>query len=320
MATILVTGPNGFVGSRVVPALAAAGHRVVGLVRTADVATDLLARLDPADRAVTETRIGDVTRIETLRAALTGIDAVVHLVAIPRDRDGGASLRLVNTEGTRNVIVAMRDAGVRRLVHLGALGIADDPDLHYASSKARAERLVAESGLDWTILKPSLMFGPGDGFFNVIAGLARLSPVVPLPGLGRSRFQPLAVVDLARIVVAVLGRAEAIGRTFEVGGPRWWTYREIVGEVLRAMGTHRLVLPLPVPLIALVAASAETVGLPFPVASDQLRQLGLDNVTEPTAVRDAFGFEPLDMSGRLGYLRLRPKDQLAQAGDGTIAG
>jgi uncharacterized protein YbjT (DUF2867 family) len=311
MATVLVTGANGFVGSNVVPALAGDGRHVVALVRTEAHARDLLDRLTDVDRGRVETRLGDVTRIETLRSALAGVDAVVHLAAIPRDRNGGASLRLVNTEGTRNVVVAIRDAGVRRLVHLGALGITDDPELHYASSKAKAERIVAESGLDWTILEPSLLFGPGDGFFNLIANLVRMSPgLVPMAGLGRSRFQPFAVSDLARVVVDVLGQPDAFVRVFELGGPRWWTYREIVGEVLDAMGAHRLVVPVPVPLVALVARSAELVGLPFPVASDQLRQLALDNVTELDAVPRAFGFEPLDMAGRLGYLRRRPRDQV----------
>jgi uncharacterized protein YbjT (DUF2867 family) len=311
MATVLVTGANGFVGSNVVPALAGDGRHVVALVRTEAHARDLLDRLTDVDRGRVETRLGDVTRIETLRSALAGVDAVVHLAAIPRDRNGGASLRLVNTEGTRNVVVAIRDAGVRRLVHLGALGITDDPELHYASSKAKAERIVAESGLDWTILEPSLLFGPGDGFFNLIANLVRMSPgLVPMAGRGRSRFQPFAVSDLARVVVDVLGQPDAFVRVFELGGPRWWTYREIVGEVLDAMGAHRLVVPVPVPLVALVARSAELVGLPFPVASDQLRQLALDNVTELDAVPRAFGFEPLDMAGRLGYLRRRPRDQV----------
>ena len=132
-----------------------------------------------------------------------------------------------------------------------------------------------------------------------------------MPGLGESRFQPLAVADLARVVVDVLERPDALVRVFELGGPRWWTYREIVEEVLRSLGAHRLIVPVPVPLIMLVAEASELVGLPFPVAADQLRQLGLDNVTEPTAVRDAFGFEPLDMAGRLDYLKLRPKEQRA---------
>jgi NADH dehydrogenase len=313
MSTILVTGANGFVGSYVVPALVQAGHRVVALVRSPEGEAALLARLDVGERRSVEVRRGDVTRLDTLAAALDRTDspdAVVHLAAIPRDWNGGASLRLVNTEGTRNVVAAMRDRGVRRLVHLGALGVADDPRLEYASSKAKAERIVAESGLDWTILEPSLLFGPRDGFFNIVASLVRVSPgIVPVAGAGTSRFQPLAISDLARIVVAVLERDDAIGRTYELGGPRYWTYREIVAEVVRAMGAHRLLVPVPVPLVALVARSAELVRLPFPVASDQLRQLDLDNVTALDAVPEAFGFAPLDMQGRLGYLRRRVRDQ-----------
>ena len=156
-----------------------------------------------------ETRIGDVTRPATLAPAMAGVDAVVHLVAIPRDFNGGADLRLVNTEGTRSVVAAMKEAGVRRLVHMGALGVVDDPALHYASSKAKAEALVRDSGLGWTILKPSLQFGEGDGFFNIVAGLVRLSPgVVPVPGDGKARFQPIHVDDVAAVVVRAIARSD----------------------------------------------------------------------------------------------------------------
>jgi uncharacterized protein YbjT (DUF2867 family) len=310
MSTILVTGASGFVGSHVIPVLLERGHRVLALVRSDDAGASVHRRLDPADAERVELRIGDVTDRASLPGALAGTDAVVHLVAVPRDWDGGATLRLVNTEGTRNLIAAMTTAGVRRLVHQSALGVEDDPALHYASSKAKGERLVRESDLDWTILKPSLLFGPRDGFFNIIASLVRWSPgVVPIAGRGDSRFQPLAIVDAARIVADVLDRPDTIRQTYELGGPRIWTYREIVAEVIRAMGAHRLVIPMPVPLVALVARSAELVRLPFPVASDQLRQLRLDNVATLDAVPAAFGFAPLDMAGRLGYLRERPRDQ-----------
>ena len=181
-----------------------------------------------------EIRIGDVTRPDTLAPALAGVDAVVHLVAIPRDFNGGADLRLVNTEGTRAVVAAMRAAGVRRLVHMGAMGVEDDPTLHYASSKAKAEALVRESGLDWTILKPSLQFGEGDGFFNIIAGLVRLSPG-RRPGPGR-RLGPLpADPRRRRRGGRRSGRSPTRRRSaasFELGGPRYWTYREITREVL----------------------------------------------------------------------------------------
>jgi uncharacterized protein YbjT (DUF2867 family) len=310
MSTILLTGATGFVGSHVLPALLADGHDVRALVRTDGARARVLGRLEPELQGRLTFATGDVTHAGGLDAAVAGVDAVVHLVALPRDWDGGASLRLVNTEGTRNVVVAAKAAGVRRFVHLGALGVEDDPRLHYASSKARAEALVRESGLDWTILKPSLLFGERDGFFNILAGLVRMSPlVVPVPGDGRSRFQPLAIEDLARAVVLSLKDPATVGRNLELGGPRIWTYREILAEVLGALDTHRMIVPMPVPLISLVAGAAELVRLPFPVATDQLRQLRLDNVGPLTGFRDAFGFEPLDMAGRLGYLRRRLRDQ-----------
>src|SRR5687768_2655802 len=138
MTTILVTGANGFVGSHLVPALIDAGHDVRALVRSDAAGDTVRRRLAPAQRERLGITIGDVTRPETLPATLDGVDAVLHLVAIPRDWDGGASLRLVNTEGTRFILRAVADAGVRRFVHLGAMGVVDDPALNYASTKAKA--------------------------------------------------------------------------------------------------------------------------------------------------------------------------------------
>jgi len=322
MSTILLTGASGFVGSHVLPALLDAGHRVVALSRTPKTGETILRRLSPDRRDGVEIRYGDVTDPATLPAVVAGVEAVVNLVAIPRDRDRGASLRLVNTEGTRNIVEAARAAGVRRFVHQGAMGVEDDPALHYASSKARAERIVADTDLDWTILKPSLLWGERDGFFNIIAGLVRWSPgLVPVPGSGGARFQPLWIADLARVHVAVLADpAATVGRTFELGGPRYWTYREITREVMRAMGRPGIIVPMPVPLISLVAGAAELVRLPFPVATDQLRQLRLDNIGPLDTVEREFGFEPADMAGRIGHVRRRMRDQEPATDRGRAAG
>jgi NADH dehydrogenase len=310
MSTILVTGPSGFVGSHVVPELIAGGHRVVALVRNDDAGRTVLSRLSADQRPAVELRQGDVTRPETLPDALVGVDAVVHLVAIARDWNKGAELLVVNTEGTRSIVEAAKSSGVRRFLHLGALGVVDEPTLHYARSKAKAERIVAESGLDWTILKPSLLWGERDGFFNIVADLVRMSPgIVPVPGDGRSRFQPLAVRDLATIARLSLERSETIGRTYELGGPRYWTYREITREVCAAIGKRRAIVPMPVPLIRLVASSSELVHLPFPVASDQLRQLRLDNIGPLDTVEREFGFAPQAMEGQLGYLQRKKRAQ-----------
>ncbi len=313
MSTILVTGASGFVGSHLVPVLLAAGHRVVALARTPTAGEIVVGRLPASVRSGVETRIGDVTRPDSLAPAFGGIDAIVHLVAIPRDFRGGADLRLVNTEGTRAVVAAMRETGVRRLIHMSAMGVEDVPDLHYASSKAKAEAIVRDSGLDWTILKPSLQFGEGDGFFNIIAGLVRISPgIVPVPGSGGARFQPIHAGDVATVVTRSLADPTTVGGTFELGGPRYWTYREITREVLTALGKKRAIVPMPVPLIRLVAATAELVHIPFPVATDQLRQLRLDNIGPLDLIPTRFGFQPRPMEGALGYLRAKARDQVVQ--------
>jgi uncharacterized protein YbjT (DUF2867 family) len=310
MSTVLVTGASGFVGGHLLPELLGAGHRVVALVRSAGSGTKVTGRLPPALAANVDLRIGDVDRPATLPAALAGVDAVVHLVAIPRDRSGGRQLLAVNLDGTRNLVAAMQASGVARLVHLGALGVEDREELHYAKSKARAERAVRESGLEWTILKPSLLFGPGDGFFNIVADLVRLSPgIVPVPGDGKSRFQPLHVGDLALCLRLSVERPATVGNAYELGGPRIWTYREITAEVCRAMGRRRVIVQMPLPLIRLVAGAAEAVHLPFPVATDQLRQLALDNVGPLDGVHAAFGFVPRKMEGELQYLRHRKAQQ-----------
>jgi len=310
MATVLVTGASGFVGSHVVPELISGGHRVLALVRTGEAGRRVLDRLPAMARDSVDLRTGDVNDASGLGPALAGADAIVHLVALPRDLDGGKSLTRVNVEGTGNVIGAAKAAGIHRLVHLGALGVVDDPQLHYASSKARAEALVAASALDWTILKPSLMWGERDGFFNIVAGLVRISPgLVPVPGDGQSRFQPISVSDLAVAVRLSVERPATIGQRFELGGPRYWTYREITQEVLRGMGKRRKVIPMPVALISLVAGTAERLHIPFPVATDQLRQLKLDNIGPLDSYETAFGIAPTDMAGNLGYLARKVRDQ-----------
>ena len=310
MSTVLVTGANGFVGSHAIPSILDAGHQVVALVRDDAGADEVVRRVPDGSLASVTVRRGDVTRPATLSEALAGVDAVLHLAAVARDWDGGQTLRLVNTEGTRNVIAAMHAAGVDRLVHVGALGVRDEPDLHYASSKAKAMALVRESGLRWTILAPSLLFGPRDGFFNLLAGLVRLSPgVVPITGRGTARFQPLAIGDLARACAVALADDGFAGRELLLGGPRYWTYREIVQEVLRGMAARRILVPMPVSVIRLVAGLAETVRLPFPVATDQLRQLRYDNIGPLDSVRSGFGFDPRPMEGGLTHLRQRLADQ-----------
>jgi NADH dehydrogenase len=294
----------------VLPALLNAGHSVTALVRSEARATALLARV-AASPGKLETRIGQVNDRASLDAAMVGCDAVVHLVALPRDWNDGADLERVNAVGTATVVAAAEAAGIKRFIHLGALGVQERPELHYASSKARGEGFVRASSLEWTILKPSLIWGERDGFFNIVAALVKIpAPAVPVPGNGKSRFQPVWVGDVARAIVQVLDTPKgSIKASFELGGPRYWTYTEITQEVARALGKRRIIIPMPVPLITLVARISEAIRLPFPVATDQLRQLALDNIGATDAVERELGFAPVDMGGRLGYLKRKISKQ-----------
>lgn len=310
MVRVLITGASGFVGSHVLPALLADGHTVRALVRDDRATALVLGRLSPEQRASVTFATGDVTVPATLIDATAGVDAIVHLVALPRDLNGGRDLERVNLDGTRNTLAAAAASGVTRLVHLGAMGVTNNPNLHYAGSKARAEDAVRTSALRWTILKPSLLWGERDGFFNILATLVRYSPgVVPMVAGQRSQFQPLWIGDLARAVQLSLSDETTVGRAIELGGPNLWTYRQMMAEVVRGMGRRRLLMPVPLPLIKAIARVAEAVHVPFPVASDQLRQLAYDNAAALDSVHQAFAFDPRPMAGNLGYLRSRLRDQ-----------
>lgn len=290
---VAVIGATGFVGSHLVAHLQRSGHRVRAVSRSG-------ARPAGWGELVTA-HAADVATGVGLDAAIYGAEGVVHLVAIPRE-SRGRSFEAVNVEGTRQVVEAARRAGVRRFVHLSAMGVTDDPRLEYLSSKWRGEQVVRESGLSWVILRPSLLFGEGDGFFSLIrTTLTWWSPgVVVIPGDGRERFQPLSVDDLAIGIERCLLDEDRSGTTYELGGPEQLTYREIVDRVMRVTGKRRLKLNMPVPLISALTAVTDLVLPIFPVSHDQIRSLGRPNYTEPDAFSTAFGVEPRPF--RLDYL------------------
>ena len=290
---IAIVGATGFVGSHLVPHLVEAGHRVTAVSRTG-------RRLAGWTDAV-DARAADVTTGNGLDEALAGADAVVHLVAIPRESKG-RRFEEVNVGGTRHVVEAAQRAGIRRFVHLSVLGVVDDPKLRYLQSKARGEQIVRESPLDWVVLRPSLMFGEGDGFFNIVKTTLRYwSPgVVAIPGKGDTRFQPLSANDLAIAVERSLADTDRAGSVYELGGPAWLTYRQIVDEVMRVTGMRRLKLPIPIPLIDALTAVTDRILPVFPVTHDQIGSLQRQNYTDRDAFERAFGVKPRPLD--LGYL------------------
>ena len=287
---IAVVGATGFVGSHLVPHLVEAGHEVIAISRDG-------RRLAGWGAEVTA-RPAEIGHAD-LDAALAGAEAAVHLAAIPRE-SRGRTFDDVNVRGTQRVVEAAERAGVKRLVHLSVLGVAEDPRLRYLHSKWRAEEAVRSSGLDWVVLRPSLMFGTGDGFFRLVRTTLRWwSPgIVVIPGAGDARFQPLSVDDLAIAVEKSLADAGRGRSIYEIGGPAWLSYREIVDAVMAATGMRRLKLGMPIQLISALTAVTDRVLPIFPVSHDQIQSLERPNFTEVDAFERAFGVvpRPLDLS------------------------
>ena len=290
---IAVVGATGFVGSHLIPYLVASGHRVIAISRS--------GRRLPDWTDEVEARAADITA-DDLDEPLAGADGVVHLAAIPRET-GGRRFDDVNVRGTRRVVQAAERIGVSRFVHLSVLGVADDPKLAYLYSKWRGEQAVRSSELDWIVLRPSLMFGTGDGLFNLVKTTLRWwSPgVVAIPGSGDTRFQPLSADDLAIAVEKSLTDADRSRTVYELGGPAYLSYRDIVDEVMRVTGMRRLRVGVPIPLISALTAVTDRVLPIFPVSHDQIASLQRPNYTELDAFERAFGVEPRPVD--LSYLR-----------------
>ncbi|HJU37396.1 MAG TPA: complex I NDUFA9 subunit family protein [Gaiellaceae bacterium] len=276
--TVLVTGGTGFVGPYVVHALRARETPVRALVRDPARATRLAAwgvELAP----------GDVTDPASLRAACEGVDAVVHLVAIIRGRP--ADFERVMSQGTRNVVAAAQEAGVRRFVLASALGLDERSKdaVPYFAAKWEMERAVRESGLEHVIFRPSFVFGRDGGVLPTFVRLARLAPVTPIVGRGRRRLQPIWVEDVAEYYALSLAEPAAANRTFELGGPEAVSWNEFWERLKRVLGVRRPSIHVPVGAMRLQATVTER--LPgAPVTRDQLTMLELgDNVvTDPSAV------------------------------------
>jgi uncharacterized protein YbjT (DUF2867 family) len=277
---VFVTGASGFVGSHLVPKLLEAGHEVRAMARG--------ARPNRLPAEVSFVR-GSVTDPAAIRDALDGVDAVVHLVAIIIER-GAQTFDAVNVGATQTLVREMERAGVRRLVHLSALGAGPDPGYPYLRSKWQGEETVRASGLDQTILRPSALHGRGAGFYRPIVWTLRWMPFYPLPRGGKTRFQPLWIDDLSRCVLACLDGA-AVGETLDLGGPEIQDFRAMAESTARFLGKKRWFVSVPLWAARPFAYIQERMKEPL-VTNQQLDMVVLDNVASPTSVRDAFGFEP----------------------------
>ena len=291
---ILVTGATGFIGRRIVARLVERGEEVRRLVRPGP---NSQSSGLPAVHFVT----GDVTDLDSLKAACQGVDMVVHTVAIIKEK-GRATFQSINVQGTQNVVEAAEQAGVRKIVHLSAIGAAPDPQYPYLRSKWQAEEAVINSSLQHVILRPSLVFGPGDEFINALAATIRVGPVVPFIGSGKARFQPIHVDDVARCVDRVLVDSSYNGETIEIGGPDILSYRQITDMIIRAFGKWKLKVRVPESLMRPALPILRLASPHPPITNVQLDMLSLDNITSEDSVEANFDFKPRPLEGNIDYI------------------
>ena len=284
---VLVTGATGFVGPAIVQKLVEDGHTVRVLEHTPGASAEL-----PSQEAVP----GSMTDAESLRRAVEGQDAVVHLVAILTGRP--EEFRAVMEQGTRDLLSAAREAGVRRFVLMSALGTNEETKdlVPYYGAKWQMEQDVKSSGLEHVIFRPSFVFGPEGGALGQFKRIAKVAPVTPIVGPGTQRIQPIWLDDVAAYFAAGLERPEAANRTFELGGPDTVTWNEFWSRLKRAQGSRRPSIHLPFGLMRVQAAVLEKLPKP-PVTRDQLKMLAAgDNVVSNSDAVDTFGLPlvPLD--------------------------
>lgn len=312
-ALVTVYGGSGFLGRHTVRAIARTGARVRVAVRRPELAGHLqplggVGQIVPVQ--------ANVRFPDSLLAAAQDADAVINLVGI-LFATGKQTFRSVQDEGARNVAEAAKAAGVDTLVHVSAIGAdADSPSI-YARTKAAGEAAVKDVYKDAAILRPSVVFGPEDEFFNRFASLARLAPVLPLIGGGHTKFQPVFVGDVAQAIVAALeGRASAKA-PYELGGSEILTMRQVMERVLAYTMRSRPFVPLPFWLAKLQGAVLQWLPNP-PLTVDQVRLLESDNVVSAEAIKarrtlEGLGIEPVPIANVVpDYLeQYRPRGQFS---------
>jgi uncharacterized protein YbjT (DUF2867 family) len=287
---ILVTGGTGFVGSHIVNALADAGKDVRILERNPGSWQEAGVRCREAVQ-------GDMTDPESLRRAVSGCDTVVHLVAIRQGKP--EQFQRVMSEGTRDLVAAAKEAGVRRFVLMSALGTTDETKdlVPYYRAKWDMEQTVKGSGLDHVIFRPSFIFARDGGILPTFRRLAKLMPVTPIPGSGTQRIQPIWIDDLVAYFVKAIDLDAATNRLFEVGGPDRVTWNELWDRLKQALGARRPSVHVPMGVMRAQAVVLELLPGNIPVTRDLLKMMeaGDDVVSDDEAVR-TFGLPlvPLD--------------------------
>jgi len=289
---IFVTGATGFVGQELLKHLHAAGHSVRILVRNPE--SD--SAKDVTDRFQAQIQPGTLFETDNLAQGLAGMNAVIHLVGIISEI-GENTFHNVHVVGTQNMIAATQRAGIERFVHMSALGTRPGSHSHYHQSKWLAEEALRQSDLDYTIFRPSLIFGPGDQFVTLYQRIIQWSPVVPIMAKEGVVFQPIGVEQVAAAFAHSVLEPRSIGEVYDLCGPEKLSFDGIVDAICEAMGRKRIKLRVPLALSRKLAASLEYVFPRLlkkapPLNRDQLIMLQEDNVGEPGPASNLFNLSP----------------------------
>jgi uncharacterized protein YbjT (DUF2867 family) len=275
---VAVIGASGFIGRYVVKRLAARGSVIAAVVRNVDSAKFLSPMGDVGQIARLGANLLDKAR---LAAAIAGADAVINLAGILSE-SGSQRFDAIHHRGPALLGTLAAAEGVKRVVHISALGADLAAPSAYARSKAAGEQALLAGFPDATILRPSIVFGPEDAFFNRFATLAQFLPALPLIGGGKTRFQPVYVGDVADAVMAALDDPATAGQTYELGGPRIYTFKALMAFILAETRRKRLLMPVPWTVARLQAGLLQLLPNP-PLTLDQVRSLERDNVVSPGA-------------------------------------
>ena len=290
---IFISGGTGFVGGHLTSELLSRGHELRLLVHRRGAKVEGVEHLE-----------GDITRLEDFAGAIKGCDAVINLVGIIREFPSrGATFEKLHVQATANILAAAQKGGVRRYLQMSALGTRPDAVSQYHKTKFRAEELVRASGLEWTIMRPSLIYGPKDTFINMLADQLRTVPVMPVIGDGLYRLQPIHADDVARCFALALEQPETIGQSYELCGNDRLSYLELLDTVAAAMGKSAPFKPrAPLGLMKLIIPVMQNIPQ-FPITSDQLQMLIEENICDG-GWKQTFNFEPIDFKqGIAAYLK-----------------
>jgi NADH dehydrogenase len=290
---IFVTGATGFVGRQVVHAMRAEGYTVRCLVRRGAEAG--LRGLEAIERVE-----GDVLVRDELERAMTGCETAVHLVGIIREQPAhGVTFERVHIEGTENLLAVAASVGVRRLLHMSALGARAGAPARYHRTKWAAEEAVRSSGLAWTIFRPSVIYGRGDGFVSRLAAMVRRLPVVPVLGSGQRKLQPVPIEHVAAGFALALARLVSVKQTFDVAGPDAVSMVELLDAIGAALGRRRVrKVHVPLSPVRRMARALDRVPA-FPVTTDQLLMLDEDSTCDPRPFYQTFDLEPIPLAAGL---------------------